>query len=94
MKPSDFQRYPWSSRAGKAEAETVALNIILILVSTGNEWRKLPEKEHKAERKKDSNYTPAELEYFRQVRDYTVSPEAARLFSPYWQEVYNKNKQQ
>lgn len=94
MKPSDFKNFPSSSRLQKVEAEIVATNILVILGRTGDEWRELSEQEYETERKKDGNWSPAELDYFRKVRDFTVSPEAARLFSPYWKDDFDKYKQQ
>lgn len=87
MKPSDFTTYPWSSRVGKSEAETVAANIMVILKRTGDEWRELPWDEYKAERQKDGKFSEEERRYFDQVHEFTVSEQTARLFSPTWKNV-------
>ena len=69
------------------ESEMVAVNIMVILSRTGNEWRKLSFEEYKKERLKDGNYTYKEEHYFNAVVDYTTSAEAARGFCPGWQKA-------
>ena len=86
MKPSDFKRIrPIGSVLQKSEAETVILNIIIILSRTGDEWRNLSYQEYKNERLKDGNYSDREQEYFNQVISYTISPEKAKLFCKQWE---------
>jgi hypothetical protein len=82
--PSDFIKTPWSSRAGSSEAETIAVNIMVILKRTGNQWRNLSWDEYAAERKKDGNFTQSEQKYFNEVIDFCQSPETAKLFSLSW----------
>lgn len=84
MKPSDFIIYPWSSVAGKAESETIALNIMKILKRTGNEFRDLSFDEYKEERLKDGNYSDMEKPYFDSVIKYCKSESSARSFSKSW----------
>jgi len=84
MKPSNIKSYPWSSVIGKAEAETVALNIIKILKRNGDKFRKLGFKEYKEERLKDGNYSELEKHYFNQVVDYCKSGKAAKSFAKSW----------
>lgn len=91
MKPSNFQKASaMGSVLQKAEAETVAENIMTILKRTGNEFRKLTYDEYKAERMKDGNYSSGEEKYFNQVIDYTISPDTAKLFAPDWRAVAEK----
>lgn len=91
MKPSNFQKASaMASVLQKAEAETVAENIMTILKRTGNTWRRLTYDEYKKERKKDGNYSSEEEYYFNQVIDFCISPETAKLFSPGWRAVAEK----
>ena len=53
MKPSDFLEYPWNSVTKNSEYETIALNIMVILKRTGDEFRELSFDEYKTERLKD-----------------------------------------
>ena len=82
--PSNFQKKPWSSVCQSSEAETIALNIIVILKRTGDNWRELSWDEYTTERKKDGNFSSSEKKYFDQVVGYTVSAQTARLFSKTW----------
>ena len=84
MKPSDFTSYPWSSVAGKSEAEVVARNIMVILSRTDNEFRELTWKEYKEEREKDGNFSPYEHGYFEEVLPYCKSADTVKLFSKEW----------
>lgn len=87
MKPSDFIKEPVGSVARKAEAETVARNVMVILRRTGDEFRLLTWDEYKVERLKDGNFTEGEKAYFDQVVKFCRSAETAELFSPVWAEV-------
>jgi hypothetical protein len=63
---------------------------MVILKRGGNEWRKLTEEEYVAARVADGareSTASAELVYFRQVVDYTTSPEQAAKCSPTWAQV-------
>lgn len=85
MKPSDLVHInPCNSVLQKTEAEVVAINIIKILARTGNKWRKMSAEEYQTERLKDGAFTFAELVYFDDVVDYTISYDTARLFSKEW----------
>lgn len=97
MKPSDFKIQPWSSRAGKSEAETVARNIMNILARTGDEWRELPWDEYRIARFDDSASTRdmiLEEPYFNEVVRFTMSEAAAREFSPTWKRVGQNESEQ
>ncbi len=88
MKPSDFAKVqPWNSVKQSSEAETVATNIMKILKRTGDTWRWLDYDEYETERKKDGNYSTRENYYYRDVVDFCVSEDTARLFCPAWKEV-------
>lgn len=86
LTPKDFAtRSPMASVLGKAEAETVARNIMVILARTGNEWRQLGWNEYERERNQDGNFDAvAEKHYFDRVIIYTESPIVARVFAPGW----------
>lgn len=84
MKPSDFTEYPWNSKRSNFESEMVAVNIMVILSRTGNEWRLLPWEEYKEERLKDGNFSYKEETWFNAVVEYTTSPENAKGFCPTW----------
>jgi hypothetical protein len=84
LKPSDFTIHPYSSILKKSEAETIAVNIMVILKRTGNAFRPLSYDEYKAERLKDGNYTDAEEYYFKQVIPYCKNADTAQLFCPKW----------
>lgn len=85
LKPSDFSNLrPLSSVLGKSEYETIALNIMVILKRTGNEFRELSYEEYESERKKDGNYSKIEYMYFESVAKYCLSAETAVSFSPNW----------
>jgi len=84
MNPSDFIKQPWSSVAGSSEAETIAVNIMVILKRTGNKFRNLSWEEYVAERKKDGNFSLSEKKYFDQVIGYCKSADTAKLFSASW----------
>lgn len=91
MNPSDFKIHPWNSVLQKSEAESIALNIIIILSRTQNVWRELSWDEYAAERIKDAKTDKGgglnewkEKPFFEQAVSYTVSEEMARTFSPDW----------
>ncbi len=93
IKPSNFKNASsMGSVLQKAEAETVATNIMVILSRTGDEWRKLTYNEYKKEREKDGNYSSNEEKYFNNVSDYCTSPDTAKLFSPNWRAVSENKK--
>ncbi len=85
--PGNFTEFPYSSIERKVEAETIAVNIMVILQRTGNIFRKLSWKEYKKERLKDGEFTESEHEYFDKVIDYCKSVDTAKLFSKVWKEV-------
>lgn len=78
----------------KAEAETVAQNIMIILKRTGDEWRELTWEEYKQEREKDGAFSEREKDYFIRVLGYTVAPEHAARFCPDWGTVYENAKKE
>lgn len=84
MKPSDFLQHPYDSVFHKMETEIVARNIMAILSRTGDSFRRLEWQEYESERMKDGNFTHGEASQFEKVRDYCLSAETARLFSPAW----------
>jgi len=83
-KPSDFTNDPMNSVFRKSEAETVASNAMVILKRTGDTFRNLSNEEYEKERRKDGNWSNAELHYLEKVRPYLVSADMAMKFSPYW----------
>jgi hypothetical protein len=94
IKPSDFKKASaMGSVLQKSEAETVARNIMVILARTGDQWRPLTHDEYKAERIKDEggDYYWMEEGYFKQVIDYCLNPDTAKLFAPGWRAVAEKN---
>ena len=89
MNPSDFTEQPWSSIFYKSEPETIITNIMVILKRTGNIWRELSEEEYIKEREKDGGYGSSELQYFRQVVEYTTSAVKASRVSKSWAKIYD-----
>jgi hypothetical protein len=87
IKPSQFLIFPIGSILQNHESETVALNIIKILSTTGDTWRKLDWFEYLNIRHKDGSFTMAEKHYFDKVIDYTVSPDTIKLFCAEWKEI-------
>lgn len=83
-KPSDFTNFPFDSVECKSEAETIALNIMVILDRTGNTFRELTWQEYMRERLRDSNFSEGEFSYFNRVISYCKSPDTANLFSKAW----------
>lgn len=98
MNPSDFSGvWPWSSVFQKSEAEQIAINLMRILKRTGDKWRELKWEEYAEIRKADEakavsedpkyryNFSEwAEKPHFDQVSRFCVSEEAAKSFSPAW----------
>lgn len=83
IKPSNFLvDNNGASIFQNSEHETIALNIIKILESTGDTWRKLGWLEYP-----DPNFTMGEKYYFDRVIDYTISPDTAKLFCPSWKNI-------
>lgn len=87
MNPEDFTVQPMNSIRRKSEAETVARNIMVILARNGNKWRLLGWNEYETERRKDGDFTMSEQSYFDAVYIHTETEQAARRFSPVWQNV-------
>lgn len=86
MKPSDFTIKPTSSVLQKSESETIAANIMVILMRTGDTFRTLSWDEYKLERLKDGEFTESEKPFFEKVVDYCGSSIKAQSFSPVWAE--------
>ena len=89
--PSAFTNYPWNSVLQNSEPETIACNIMNILKRTGDTWRALSWEEYCKERLKDGNFSETEKDYFEQVIGYCCSEQTAKLFSPDWKEISDKN---
>lgn len=87
MTPSKFTSYPLGSVTQKAEYETVARNIMVILARTGDSFRPLDWKEYKTERLKDMDFNEGEKRFFDIVKHDCMSAETARSFSPVWNKV-------
>ena len=71
----------------KAESETVAQNIAIVLSETGNTFRLLPFVEYEQARRKDDASDRdilIEKPYFEQVVRHLETEQTARLFSPCW----------
>jgi len=84
MKPSNFNSYPWDSAMQNSECETIAFNIMKILIRTGNKFRILTWDEYKTERLKDGNFSESEHSYFDKVNVFCNSEENAISFSDSW----------
>lgn len=84
MKPSNFTSYPWDSITKKAECETVATNIMVILKRTGDYFRELTYDEYKKERLKDGNYSDSEEQYYERVIKYCINENTSKLFCKDW----------
>jgi hypothetical protein len=82
--PSHFTRPPFDSVVQDEPCEATARNIMIILSSTGNKWRKLSFAEFKKKRLKDGNWSDIEQQCFDKVIDYCRSAEKAESFSPVW----------
>jgi len=95
LSPSDFAKtQPFSSilQNKKRESETVCLNIMIILMRTGDEWRDLSFLEYVTERKRDGGFSESERPYFESVKQYCKTPETAAIFCPSWREIYDSSK--
>ncbi len=86
MKPSTFKRHPFGSVSQNCEAEIVAANIMRILARTGDTFRPLTVEEYTKERKKDGNFTTAEINLFHKVQKWCKSADAAVVYSPTWEQ--------
>jgi len=87
-KPSDFAKVePMASVLNKAENEIIALNIMKILVRTGDTWRTLNWNEYEKERKKDGDYIRREKLYWNATVPYTESEAQACMLSKFWKEI-------
>lgn len=82
LKPSDFCCYPnVTNDVGSYHDENViALNIMTILSTTGNVWRKLDWIEYRSIK----HATIFELVCFERISKYCVSPEYAAYYSQTW----------
>jgi hypothetical protein len=89
MKPSDFHSHPYDSVLKNNESETVARNIMVILTRLGDTWQELPWDTYVEHRQKDGNFSIKERAYFDKVVNYTISPDAAKRFSPTWRLLCN-----
>ena len=90
MKPSNFCTWPWSSALGKSECEQIALNVMVILKRTGDEWRELSWDEYLAARIADGEIewrALNERQYFDAALPYCKSADTAVLFSDTWKEL-------
>lgn len=83
-RPSEFLTIPRESVGWSHEAETVALNIMVILVREGNKFKKLSWETYKKHRERDGNFTELEKSLFDDVVGYCSSAEKAETFSPEW----------
>lgn len=92
LTPNDFIIHPWNSVIKKNEAETVALNIMVILTRTGNAFRLLTWDEYRTERLKDHGFSHSEKAHFDKVVDYCASVDTAKLFAPAWRKVANNDE--
>jgi len=88
--PNDLRVQPMSSVTKNSESETIAMNIMIILGSNGNEFRKLSYSEYKQRRLDDGNFSESEKIFFDRVIEYTLSLESAALFSNVWKEIINE----
>ncbi len=88
LKPSDFTIFPCCSTFGKTEPESVAVSIMRVLVTLGDEWQPLTWEEFAAAASPAGNthYT-REREYFDQVMPHCRNAETAKLFSPAWARI-------
>jgi hypothetical protein len=85
MKPSTISQIdPMGSILRKRQSEVVALNAVIILKRTGDEFRHLSHEEYEAERRKDGNFHKIELDYLDKVQEFISSEEGARRFCSKW----------
>lgn len=85
MKPSNFiGKEPLNSVFKKYEVEIVAMNIIIILKRTGDNFRLISWREYKKERIRDGDFSEYEKRYFDMVKGYFSSYKKIKSFSPYW----------
>jgi hypothetical protein len=89
LPPSTFCEFPWESVLQKTEAEIVAVNIMKIRRRRGDVWP-LTFAEYKAERLKDSGFSYAEEEYFKQVIPLIPDQIGAIAFSKTWADAARK----
>ena len=83
-KPGDYTKFPSDSVLKKWECGRVAVNIMVILKRTGNEFRGLSYEEYKTERLKDGEYSDGEKPYFNKAIEHCKNAETASAFSPNW----------
>lgn len=87
MKPSDFsKKHPYDSIFKECKHEVIARNVMKILQRTGNEFRELSWEEYKEERLKDKDFSEIEKSYFDKIVCHCSTEEAAKNFSPNWNE--------
>jgi hypothetical protein len=94
MKPSLFTAQPFDSTLQNSESETIARNIMVILVRTGDTFRELTWEEYKAERLKEPkpNFDDREKFWFEQVRYLALGEKKPLLnFSRTWKDAYIKH---
>lgn len=88
-KPSDFiKTFPMDSITQSWESERVALNIMVILSRTGDQFRELTWEEYKEEREKGDEFSGLEKRHFDGVIDYFKSADTVVLFSESWKDIY------
>lgn len=79
LKPSDFDCFPCSSCTCDSDTEEVALNIIRLLIQTGNKWRIISWDEYSIYHPDDSIYD------FNRVIGFCTSAKRARTFCERWE---------
>jgi hypothetical protein len=83
---SDFINKPWSSALKTCEHEIVAVNIMVILKTTGDKFRDLTWEEYKSIRLQDGNFSEIEHSLFDDVIPYCKNADTAKLFSKSWRD--------
>lgn len=86
LRPSDFTDFPYNSILQKIEPETIAQNVMVMLESLGNVFRKLTWEEYRARRLVGNGIWSSSHDefWFEEVISYCKSANAAILFSPEW----------
>ena len=90
-RPSDFAKvFPCMSVFGKAEAESVAQNIMKVLENTGDTFRELCWGEYVKE--KEGKINSDDRWFFKEVVKYCETEEAAREFAVVWWRIVRNGR--
>lgn len=88
--PSDYTRHPMGSIVKNSESETIARNIMVILMQNGNVFRKMEFDEYLEARKShgaSEREVMREKPYFDKVVEHCSSEESADKFCEDWKKT-------